>query len=207
MPLTGSCSLDAQINRGTRFRRDPAKPQQKGEPAGVAAFFNDSADDKRRILLSEDDQACNALLALARVNRSPLPLDTVGLLQRKEATREATDAYLMALDTVEARQMLEVANVSSVLGVATFKPLPRAGKMDYSKTLASRMPKKNFTRCSRQGITNATVISSFAPVRTNHFTWTDGNGLFRRRTLSASEWSEFETFIKNQGVDGWPGGS
>lgn len=77
-----------------------------GEKAGFAAYLLDSDALRRQILVSNDQPAQNALLAMARLDRTPLPVDLVVALRSRPEVEAAASAYLIANDSPEARQAL-----------------------------------------------------------------------------------------------------
>ncbi|MBS2033873.1 hypothetical protein JST97_02745 [bacterium] len=87
-----------------------------GERAGVSAYLLDSEPVRRQILTSDDEAAQNALLAMARLDRTALPVDLVIALRRRPEVEAAASAYLVANDSPEARQAL--AGTGQIIGVS-----------------------------------------------------------------------------------------
>jgi hypothetical protein len=105
-----------------------------GAPQGVAAII--LADDAlaQGIMASNDEPAQLALLACARLTRTPLPVEQVGALLRSKnpELQLAAERYLLAEDGEEARSLLWARHPGEAFITGWRENVPLIGGSDFS---------------------------------------------------------------------------
>lgn len=176
-----------------------------GEQAGIAACLLDLGETRSTLLRSGDEAACNAVLALARLQRLELDLKSVAVLKNKAETREAAVAYLTALDSADSRLLLqekgrilgssggELAGIAPDLEASMQAELDRSSDCEEMFGLFTTGYYESYGHfLVRKGTDGAS------------FVWTHGGASYRSRKLSAQEFSRLKSFVEEQKVDSLP---
>ncbi|MFN8613124.1 MAG: hypothetical protein U0931_36640 [Vulcanimicrobiota bacterium] len=172
----------------------------QGERAGIcAALLGESG----AWIDSPDASAANALLAMARLGRLPLPLESVKRRHLDPVTQKAADAYLTALDSPQARALLP-GQVFGSSGGELEKFTPAMEKQLQDQLQADPDLDEVFALFTTGYYESYGHFFVFRRGNDCTFRWAGGGPSVRERHLSAEEWRELNNFVQSRQVDSWP---
>lgn len=184
--------LDARVLRAGQAGR--------GEQAGICAAL---LGEPGGLLDGNDTAAANALLAMARLGRLPLPFESVKRRHLDPATQKSAEAYLVALDSPEARALLS-GRIFGSSGGELKKFTPALERQLQEQLQAHPELDEVFALFTTGYYESYGHFFVFRKGEETVFRWTAGGSTARERPLSAEEWRGFKHFVQSREVDTWP---
>ncbi|HEX4947331.1 MAG TPA: HEAT repeat domain-containing protein, partial [Blastocatellia bacterium] len=205
---------------------------RRGAAAGIAAVILADETLFYKILGDDDKASQRALLAAARLTRTPLPLPRIGEWLDDGTLKLAAERYLISDDNAEARALILAKHPGEalILGAtaeADAKPRPGAAlfakweekarkevlAQDGADEIIALLSPHTFLRTSTVTTANGTFTSSLVGqsiivirVRKDkaELAWRTDDAREQVRELTATEWHELQTFLREKKIDDLP---
>lgn len=212
----GEGTADAEMIAGALQRRAKLReglgPElqslagDKGTAPGVAAVLMADEGMAQSILGTGDGQTQIALLACARLVQMPLPVSQVGALLKSKSTNLslAAERYLLAEDSLEARQLLWEHHPQQAFITGWRENIPLIGGSDFS--VMDRIEEKLRAELFRPGDAPLEIFAMMGndeqslrilriyPKRAVYTHYED-HSRYRERVVTAEELSTFKNFV------------
>lgn len=194
--------------------------------AGLAAVLLGDENFFYKILNDDAAEPKRAMLAAARLTRTPLPIARVGELLAHKTLQFAAERYLISEDSTDARQLILAKHPGEalILGAMATTAATMYAKAeaqfraevlasDEADEIIALLSPLSIVTTTRQLAGTQTISSSrIVPnqtvirVRKGHaeLVWRTDEEREKVRTLTATEWQELQTFLREKNIDALP---
>ncbi len=229
--------LEAALKIRERLRKSMGDELQavavrRDQVAGIAAVLLADENLLYKILNDEDKEPKRALLAAARLTRTPLPLERVGELLNDATLKLAAERYLASEDSAAARGLILAKHPGEALilgATAEVGATPTLGAAMFAKweeklraeLLAQNGADEIIALMSPRALLTTTTVTTATGMLTTmqqtqysvvirvrkdkaELAWRTDEAREKIRALQVEEWHELQTFLTEKKIDALP---